>query len=76
MKVTLRGDRAYEFMDRLITIVLPRLRDFAHGLAKENPDPDKKPAGPNWGDAWNMGYRLLFLCEYYMVTRDREIAAK
>ena len=52
---------------------LPKLRDFAHGLAKENPDPDKKPAGPTWGDAWNMGYRLLFLCEYYMVTRDREI---
>ena len=52
---------------------LPKLRDFAHGLAKENPDPDKKPAGPNWGDAWNMGYRLIFLCEYFMVTRDREI---
>ncbi len=30
LKVTLRGDRMYEFMDRLITIVLPRLRDF-HG---------------------------------------------
>jgi hypothetical protein len=52
---------------------LLKLRDFAHGLAKENPDPDKKPAGPNWGDAWNMGYRLIFLCEYFMVTRDREV---
>jgi large subunit ribosomal protein L5 len=31
LKVTLRGDRMYEFMDRLITIVLPRLRDF-HGV--------------------------------------------
>lgn len=31
MKVTLRGDRMYEFMDRLINIVLPRLRDF-HGV--------------------------------------------
>lgn len=30
--VTLRGDRMYEFMDRLITIVLPRLRDF-HGVS-------------------------------------------
>ncbi len=30
-KVTLRGDRMYEFMDRLINIVLPRLRDF-HGV--------------------------------------------
>ena len=36
---------------------LPKLRDFAHGLAKVNPDPDKKPAGPVWGDAWNMGYQ-------------------
>jgi large subunit ribosomal protein L5 len=27
-KVTLRGDRAYEFLDRLITIALPRVRDF------------------------------------------------
>lgn len=28
VKVTLRGDRMYEFMDRLITIALPRVRDF------------------------------------------------
>jgi len=27
-KVTLRGDRMYEFMDRLINIALPRVRDF------------------------------------------------
>ncbi len=26
--VTLRGDRMYEFMDRLVTMVLPRVRDF------------------------------------------------
>jgi large subunit ribosomal protein L5 len=32
LKVTLRGDRMYEFADRLITIVLPRLRDF-HGVS-------------------------------------------
>lgn len=31
LKVTLRGDRMYEFLDRLITVVLPRLRDF-HGV--------------------------------------------
>lgn len=31
LKVTLRGDKMYEFMDRLINIVLPRLRDF-HGV--------------------------------------------
>ncbi|MEM8788578.1 MAG: 50S ribosomal protein L5 [Pseudomonadota bacterium] len=28
VKVTLRGDRMYEFMDRLVTIALPRVRDF------------------------------------------------
>lgn len=27
-KVTLRGERMYEFMDRLTTIALPRVRDF------------------------------------------------
>lgn len=32
MKVTLRGERMYEFMDRIITVVLPRLRDF-HGVS-------------------------------------------
>ena len=31
LKVTLRGDRMYEFLDRLLTVVLPRLRDF-HGV--------------------------------------------
>lgn len=27
-KVTLRGDRMYEFMDRLLSLALPRVRDF------------------------------------------------
>ncbi len=27
-KVTLRGDRMYEFLDRMMTVVLPRIRDF------------------------------------------------
>ncbi len=31
LKVTLRGDRMYEFLERLINLVLPRLRDF-HGV--------------------------------------------
>jgi large subunit ribosomal protein L5 len=26
--VTLRGERAYEFLDRLITVAIPRIRDF------------------------------------------------
>lgn len=28
VRVTLRGDRMYEFMDRLVSIALPRVRDF------------------------------------------------
>lgn len=27
-KVTLRGARAYEFLDRLVSVVIPRIRDF------------------------------------------------
>ena len=33
-KVTLRRDRMYEFLDRLITIALPRVRDFRGVSAK------------------------------------------
>jgi len=28
LSVTLRGDRAYEFLDRLLSIAIPRIRDF------------------------------------------------
>lgn len=34
LKVTLRGDHMYEFMDRVISLVLPRLRDF-HGVSNK-----------------------------------------
>ena len=34
LKVTLRGEKMYEFLDRIITIVLPRLRDF-HGVSSK-----------------------------------------
>lgn len=37
MMVTLRDERMYEFMDRLINIVLPRLRDF-HGVSNKSFD--------------------------------------
>ena len=36
-KVTLRGDRMYEFLDRLITFALPRVRDF-RGLPRNSFD--------------------------------------
>jgi large subunit ribosomal protein L5 len=36
-KVTLRGDRMWEFLDRLLTLALPRIRDF-RGLSPQQFD--------------------------------------
>ena len=36
-KVTLRGARMYEFLDRLVSIALPRIRDF-RGLSAQSFD--------------------------------------
>jgi large subunit ribosomal protein L5 len=36
-KVTLRGDRMWEFLDRLVTLALPRIRDF-RGLSPQQFD--------------------------------------
>jgi len=37
LMVTLRGDRMYDFLDKLIKIVLPRLKDF-HGVKRTSFD--------------------------------------
>lgn len=37
VKVTLRGDRMWEFLDRLLSVVLPRVRDF-RGLSPKSFD--------------------------------------
>jgi len=37
LKVTLRGDRSYDFLQRLISIILPRIRDF-QGVSKTSFD--------------------------------------
>ncbi len=37
VKVTLRGKRMYDFLDRLVTIALPRIKDF-RGLSKSKFD--------------------------------------
>jgi len=37
LKLTLRGDRMYEFVDRFINLVLPRVRDF-HGVSLKSFD--------------------------------------
>ncbi|MGO3732572.1 MAG: 50S ribosomal protein L5 [Vagococcus sp.] len=36
-KVTLRGERMYEFLDKLVSVSLPRVRDF-HGISKKSFD--------------------------------------
>jgi large subunit ribosomal protein L5 len=36
-KVTLRGDRMYEFLDRLVSLAIPRIRDF-RGLSPKSFD--------------------------------------
>ncbi|MHC5247562.1 50S ribosomal protein L5 [Enterococcus sp. HY326] len=33
-KVTLRGERMYEFLDKLVSVALPRVRDF-HGISNK-----------------------------------------
>ncbi|WCB96106.1 50S ribosomal protein L5 [Baekduia alba] len=47
VSVTLRGDRAYEFLDRLISVALPRTRDF-RGL---------KPTSFDGRGSYSMGLR-------------------
>jgi large subunit ribosomal protein L5 len=37
VKVTLRGDRMYEFFDRLVSITMPRIRDF-RGISRKSFD--------------------------------------
>lgn len=37
VKVTLRGDRMYEFLDRLVNIAMPRIRDF-RGISRKSFD--------------------------------------
>jgi large subunit ribosomal protein L5 len=46
LKVTLRGKRMYEFLDRLITLAIPRVKDF-RGL---------NPAGFDKGGNYNFGF--------------------
>ena len=51
-KVTLRGERMWEFFDRLITLAIPRIRDF-RGL-----DPDGFDGGGNY--SFGVTEQLIF----------------
>ncbi len=62
--VTLRGDRMYEFLDRLISIALPRVRDF-RGVS---------PRGFDGRGNYTLGIRdqLIFLeIDYMKVDQSR-----
>jgi large subunit ribosomal protein L5 len=39
VKVTLRGEKMYDFLDKLIKIVIPRIRDF-RGIPEKSVDPN------------------------------------
>jgi len=54
---------------------LPKIREYAHKMAAIEVDPNKKPDGPIWGETWNTSYRNIFLCEYFLVTKDPEVLA-
>jgi len=63
-KVTLRGERMYEFLDRLISIALPRVRDF-RGIS---------PKGFDGRGNYTLGLRdqLIFLeIDYMKVDTNR-----
>lgn len=54
---------------------LPKVQEYARALAAIEVDPNKKPAGFVWGDTWTLSNRSLFLCEYYLVTKDKEVVS-
>jgi hypothetical protein len=48
---------------------LPKVREFARKLAPVDLDLSKETRG----SAWELGYRTLFLCEYFLLTGDNEV---
>lgn len=70
LKVTIRGDRMYEFMDRLINLAIPRVRDFrglnpnsfdgrgnySIGLAEQSVFPEINPAKIEFQQGMNITF--------------------
>jgi hypothetical protein len=48
---------------------LPKVREFARKMAPKSLNLRKQING----SAWELGYRNIFLCEYYLLTRDKEV---
>ena len=60
-KVTLRGEKMYDFADRLINLSLPRVRDF-------------RGVNPNAFDGrgnYALGIKEHIPCMYYIIDRKR-----
>ncbi|QTN30905.1 HEAT repeat domain-containing protein [Akkermansiaceae bacterium] len=53
--------------------LLAKAKELAIRIAAKEVDPDKKPDSPIWGETWSQGYQNLFLCEYYLLTKDPDI---
>ena len=64
VKVTLRGERMYEFLDRLITIALPRVRDF-QGI---------NPKGFDGRGNYNLGIREQIIFPEINIDKVNKIA--
>jgi large subunit ribosomal protein L5 len=70
VKVTLRGERMYEFMDRLINLAIPQVKDFrglnpksfdgrgnySMGLAEQSVFPEIDPAKMQWMQGLNIAF--------------------
>lgn len=68
LKVTLRGTRMYEFLDRLIAVSIPRIRDFrglnpqsfdgrgnySMGVSEQSIFPEIDPASIEWNQGMNI----------------------
>lgn len=63
-KVTLRGDRMYEFLDRLISISLPRTRDF-RGI---------NPKGFDGRGNYNLGIKEQIIFPEIDIDKIKQIA--
>jgi large subunit ribosomal protein L5 len=77
LKVTLRGVRMYEFMDRLINLAIPRVRDFrglnpnsfdgrgnySMGLAEQSVFPEINPAKVEFQQGMNVTFTTTALTD-------------
>ncbi len=71
LKVTLRGTRMFEFMDRLVSLVIPRVKDFrglnpsafdgrgnySMGLAEQSVFPEIDPSGITFTQGMNITFQ-------------------